>query len=165
MLYNIEKESYEEAQTLAKKLDHTSIEQALAQIDLNSIDNDINTSIEDNIDENKNQDEEKHDINNDSYTDNNKESIVETKYITTYDTSTQKYVVYSTADLLDVEETLESENDKIERNEELTSFYDNLSVSKIDLKQIGIILFISAIMLICATLVIMYKKNLKKIGK
>ena len=92
----------------------------------------------------------------------NSTNNLDNKYVTTYDPGTQSYVVYSTAELIksDAPKT-QTENEKINGNKDLISYYTNLSTSKEKLKDTGIILIAGIIASICVILIILYRKTNK----
>ena len=87
---------------------------------------------------------------------------MDNKYVTTYDPGTQSYVVYSTAELIksDAPKT-QTENEKINGNKDLISYYTNLSTSKEKLKDTGIIIIAGIVASICVILIILYRKTNK----
>lgn len=137
VLYNINKDTYNQAQKLTDKLEKTSIQQAVIKLDL----------------ENKGNGKAETDQKKDNNTDNN------IKYAQMYDTKNNKYVVYSSQDL--IKTNLKSEDEKIEENKELITFYANVSTSKVNFKQIGMILFIIVVGTVCVILMVMYRKSHK----
>ena len=82
------------------------------------------------------------------------------KYVTTYDAGTQSYVVYNTAELIKSgAPKTQTENEKINGNKDLISYYGNLSTSQSNLKDTGIIIIGIIVVSICSILVILYKKT------
>lgn len=135
-LYEIEEKSYDDAKALSEKLEKVSIKEALEEIKGN------------------NEQEEK--------TTYNKEEN-KSEYITTYNPKTQSYDVYSSLEIFGASVTpMESENEKINNNSELISYYTNMSKSRTNLKNIGIIILSIIISTICVILIVMYKKNYKE---
>jgi len=149
--YNINKADYIAATELAGKLDKVSIEEATEKInkennqnievDINiNGENDNNSDINDsdsniaNKDNNVISSKSQTTENILNTTQNNKNNL-DNKYVTTYDPGTQSYVVYSTAELIksDAPKT-QTENEKINGNKDLISYYTNLSTSKEKLK-------------------------------
>jgi len=135
-LYEFDKSNYDEAKDLSETLEKVSIEQALEDI--------------------------KNDGENKKLTIQSEQQD-ENQYVTTYNPSTQSYVVYSSSELFKANIThIESENEKINNNSELISYYTSLSKSKMRLNSVGMIIFIVTISSICIILLIMYKKNNKQ---
>ena len=176
--YNINKADYIAATELAGKLDKVSIEEATEKInkennqnievDINiNGENDNNSDINDsdsniaNKDNNVISSKSQTTENILNTTQNNKNNL-DNKYVTTYDPGTQSYVVYSTAELIksDAPKT-QTENEKINGNKDLISYYTNLSTSKEKLKDTGIILIAGIIASICVILIILYRKTNK----
>ena len=82
------------------------------------------------------------------------------EYITTYDAGTQSYVVYSTSELLKMSTSkTQTENDKINGNAELISYYQNVSTSTQKAKNVGIVVIALIVASICVILVVLYKRN------
>ena len=170
--YNINKADYIAATELASKLDKVSIDEATEKINKEN-----NQNIEINID---GENDKKSDINEEDNKNNNvtgndsnvTQNVLDTtknntnnldnKYVTTYDPGTQSYVVYSTAELIksDAPKT-QTENEKINGNKDLISYYTNLSTSKSKLKDTGIIIIAGIVASICVILIILYRKTNK----
>ena len=176
--YNINKADYIAATELAGKLDKVSIEEATEKInkennqnievDINiNGENDNNSDINDNDSDIANKDNnvissKSQTTENILNTTQNNKNNLDNKYVTTYDPGTQSYVVYSTAELIksDAPKT-QTENEKINGNKDLISYYTNLSTSKEKLKDTGIILIAGIIASICVILIILYRKTNK----
>lgn len=148
LLYDIENINYDDEKELIAKLEKISIDEAMSNIE---DDNKTNSVIENNG---------KNSINN---TESNiSQTNKDIQYTVAYDTSQGKYVVYSSEELFDTKtEKVISENEKIQSNANLENYYGNLSVSKIELDDIGIILFVIVILSIGIILVVMKRKNIK----
>lgn len=160
--YKINKSDYIAATELASKLDKVSIDEAIEKVNKDNeenievnIDTENFTNNDENISQTNNITE-----NNVLNTTTNNINNVDNKYVTTYDAGTQSYVVYSTAELIksDAPKTL-TENEKINGNKDLISYYTNLSTSKSKLKDTGIIIISLIVASICAILVVLYKKT------
>ena len=83
-------------------------------------------------------------------------------YVASYDASNQDYVVYSEDEILDTSTTkLTTENAKINKNPELINYYNNLSVGKKSIQNIGTILIVIIVITIIGALIVMYKKSNK----
>ena len=164
--YNINKSDYIVATELANKLDKVSIDEAIEKINKDNGEN-----IEINVDEESNDsneikiDSEKSDKGNET-----EQNVLNTvmddknspnnKYVTTYDAGTQSYVVYNTAELIKSgAPKTQTENEKINGNKDLISYYGNLSTSQSNLKDTGIIIIGIIVVSICSILVILYKKT------
>lgn len=176
--YNINKADYIAATELAGKLDKVSIEEATEKInkennqnievDINiNGENDNNSDINDSDSDIANKDNnvissKSQTTENILNTTQNNKNNLDNKYVTTYDPGTQSYVVYSTAELIksDAPKT-QTENEKINGNKDLISYYTNLSTSKEKLKDTGIILIAGIIASICVILIILYRKTNK----
>lgn len=169
VLYNIDKSDYIEAQELVDKLEKVSIDEAIEKVN-----EEININIGDNnneeIDNNSTQTQIESNTNNDGDTGSNQQvseenknssgSLLENKYITTYNPVTQNYVVYSTSELLKMDSpNIQTENDKINSNSGLISYYTNLSTSRQQFKDVGFIIISLIVSSICIILIILYKKN------
>lgn len=164
--YNMKKADYIVAQKLTDKLEKTSVEEALEKIN--------DAKIEDNNVTNNNIDEKANDINEDNVsnkkansekinqTEENKNDIkdIGNKYVTVYDAKTQKYVVYSAKELTKTSSSkTQTENDKINNNDELISYYTNVSDSKSDSKNIGIIIIVVIVISIGFVLILLYRRT------
>ena len=143
-------------------MDKVSIDEAIEKVNKDNeenievnIDTENFTNNDENISQTNNITE-----NNVLNTTTNNINNVDNKYVTTYDAGTQSYVVYSTAELIksDAPKTL-TENEKINGNKDLISYYTNLSTSKSKLKDTGIIIISLIVASICAILVVLYKKT------
>lgn len=174
--YNIQKSDYTAAKELETKLDKVSIEEATKkidskedmQIDINAGSDGQNNFVSDektnNIVENG--------TNVSSGTSNSEASaangnstskVSSNKYVTTYDAKTQSYVVYSTAELIKGKSpNVQTENEKINSNKDLISYYTNLSTGTSKLTDTGIVIIAVIIGSICITMVILYKKTIGK---
>ena len=148
LLYDIENINYEDEKELIAKLEKISIDEAMSNIE----DDNKTGTVSENNGENS--------INN---TESNiSQTNKDIQYTVAYDTSQDKYVVYSSEELFDTKtEKVISENEKIQSNANLENYYGNLSVSKIELNDIGIILFAIVIVSIGIILVVMKRKNIK----
>ena len=148
LLYDIENINYEDEKELIAKLEKISIDEAMSNIE----DDNKTGTVSENNGENS--------INN---TESNiSQTNKDIQYTVAYDTSQDKYVVYSSEELFDTKtEKVISENEKIQSNANLENYYGNLSVSKIELNDIGIILFAIVIVSIGINLVVMKRKNIK----
>ena len=74
--------------------------------------------------------------------------------------ATKSYDVYSKVELLSANiEHAQSENEKINKNPDLISFYNNMSTSKVRIKDIGLTVITIILSSICIILAIMYMKN------
>ena len=156
LLYNIEKSNYEAEIELAEKLERVSIEQALENIE--STENIDNIEGETSDGNSSGNNTNTGDVIINQTTQNNED----VEYIIAYDTTKQSYVVYSSQELLNTEkQDVVSENEKIQSNAKLENYYGNLSVGRIELKNIGIILFVVVIISIGIILIIMKKKTIK----
>ena len=150
LLYDIEDISYEHEEELISKLEKVSVDQALQDIE-NSQDID-NTSNTENNEENTNSK-----VNNNSTTNSQ-----EVQYVISYDAGQNEYVVYSSEELLNTDSNnVVSENQKIKSNAKLENYYGNLSVSKFEVTNIGVVLIVIVILSIGIILVIMKRKNIK----
>lgn len=171
--YNIKKADYIVATELASKLDKVSIDEATEKINKENNQNievDININGENDVNsesDNANKDNNVISTKNQTTenilnTTQNSTNNLDNKYVTTYDPGTQSYVVYSTAELIksDAPKT-QTENEKINGNKDLISYYTNLSTSKEKLKDTGIILIAGIIASICVILIILYRKTNK----
>lgn len=171
--YNIKKADYIAATELASKLDKVSIDEATEKINKENNQNiEVDININGENDNNSESDNANKDNNVISTKNQTTENILNTtqnstnnldnKYVTTYDPGTQSYVVYSTAELIksDAPKT-QTENEKINGNKDLISYYTNLSTSKEKLKDTGIILIAGIIASICVILIILYRKTNK----
>lgn len=171
--YNIKKADYIVATELASKLDKVSIDEATEKINKENNQNievDININGENDVNsesDNANKDNNVISTKNQTTenilnTTQNSTNNLDNKYVTTYDPGTQSYVVYSTAELIksDAPKT-QTENEKINGNKDLISYYTNLSTSKEKLKDTGIILIARIIASICVILIILYRKTNK----
>jgi hypothetical protein len=164
--YEINNDDYIEAQELTEKLEKVSVEEAIENISEskantveNNTENNIESTTENEIDSNSN---EQINDNDNKITTNNKYDSKEKSYVTTYDAETQKYVVYDEDELLSTASIkVSTENEKIDNNPELVSYYNNISVSKKSLENIGILVISIIVLTICSSLIIMYKKNNK----
>ena len=170
LFYNIDKADYEVATELASKLDKVSIDEATEKINKDkgqdieinasnqeNVTNESSNSLIDMVQETDGQNSQT--VNSSSLTTTNAGNDVDNKYITTYDPKTQSYVVYSTAELIksNAPKTI-TENEKINSNSDLISYYTNLSTGKSNLKDTGIIIIISIVAAIGIILIILYKK-------
>lgn len=170
--YNINKADYIAATELAGKLDKVSIEEATEKINKENnqnieVDININGENDNNSDINDSDSDKDNNVvsqttENVLNTTQNSTNNLDNKYVTTYDPGTQSYVVYSTAELIksDAPKT-QTENEKINGNKDLISYYTNLSTSKEKLKDTGIILIAGIIASICVILIILYRKTNK----
>ena len=165
--YNIKKSDYIVATELASKLDKVSVDEAIDKIN-----KDNGKDIEINIDKENNNNEIQENFGNLENSNGTGNNVLNTikdsnnnlnnKYVTTYDAGTQSYVVYSVADLTksDAPKT-QTENEKINGNKDLISYYSNLSTSQSKLKDTGIIIIGIIVVSICSILVILYRKTNK----
>ncbi len=160
--YKIEEKDYQKAQELENKLNKVSIDEASEKIskdintnsleEKNSVSEGSNFSNKNNTETSRTNDEALQDI-KDGYSSHN-------KYVTTYDPSTQSYVVYSTAELIEGKTPITvSENEKINGNKDLISYYSNVSNSTDELKSFGGIAIFVILGSICVILIVLYKKT------
>ena len=162
--YKTSKEDYEKAQELIQKLEKKSIDDATTDISGNTtveidMSADGNSTDISNIDINTNNTGTSVDI-PDKGTQNSGNSNM--GYIASYDASNQDYVVYSEDEILDTSTSkLTTENAKINKNPELINYYNNLSVGKKGIQNIGTILIIVIVIAIIGALIVMYKKSNK----
>ena len=168
--YNINKSNYTATEELASKLDKVSINEATKKIKGNNNENtEVNITISDGQSD-SNVSKENSKIQSQNESNDNKNSILNTssknndnidnKYVTAYDAGTKSYVVYSTDDLIQGKASkTQTENEKINQNDDLISFYTNLSTSSSKMKNAGIIIIASIVGSICIILVILYKKT------
>lgn len=164
--YNLDKADYVAAQELADKLELVSVEEATQEINENNIEinihNDENQSSSQEYDNGviNNNDET---INTEGNSNTNEISnigTVKNQYITAYDSGTQSYVVYSTGELLKMDSPkIQTENDKINSNSDLISYYTNLSTSIQKLEDMGIVIISFIVASICIILIVLYRKN------
>ena len=164
--YNINRSDYIVATELANKLDKVSIDEAIEKINKDNGENiEINVEEESNdcneikIDSEKSEkgNETEQNVLNTVIDDKNSPN---NKYVTTYDAGTQSYVVYNTAELIKSgAPKIQTENEKINGNKDLISYYSNLSTSQSNLKDTGIIIIGIIVVSICSILVILYKKT------
>ena len=175
--YNIQKSDYTTAKALEAKLDKVSIEEATKKIDnREDMQIDINAG-SDNENNNSTSNEKinstvENEANASSGTSNSESStangnstskVSSNKYVTTYDAKTQSYVVYSTAELIKGKSpNVQTENEKINSNKDLISYYTNLSTGTSKLTDTGIVIIAVIIGSICITMVILYKKTIGK---
>ena len=152
--YDINESDYIVSTELAKKLDKVSVDEATEKISKKDVE--INT-------DKKSRNEEKSILStteeSNAGSENETPKDIDNKYITTYDAATQSYVVYSTSELVksDSQET-KTENEKINQNQDLISYYTNLSTGTSKLKDTGMIIIISIVASIGVILVILYKR-------
>ena len=182
MMYNMKKADYVAAQKLTDKLEKVSIDEAGNKTNnntiksnetasnqennetVNSYDN-SNNNINQNI--NSNNKETSETTNSQSTSSVNSENIsannqIDNKYVTVYDASTQSYKIYSTAELTKSGSAkTQSENDKINNNKDLISYYTNVSSSMSKVKDVGIIVIVIIILSVCTILIIWYGKTRK----
>ena len=162
--YKTSKEDYEKAQELIQKLEKKSIDDATIDISGNTtveidMSADGNSTDISNIDINTNNTGTSVDI-PDKGTQNSGNSNM--GYIASYNASNQDYVVYSEDEILDTSTSkLTTENAKINKNPELINYYNNLSVGKKGVQNIGTILIIVIVIAIIGALIVMYKKSNK----
>lgn len=163
MMYNMKKSDYVAAQNLTSKLEKVSINEARNQTNsetnaessnsnLVSNNDNENTNVNTTINVNENTNANDTDVNNQ----------IDNKYTTVYDASTQTYKVYSTAELTKSGSAkTESENEKINNNKDLISYYTNVSSSTSKFKNVGIIVIVIIVLSICTILIIWYEKTRK----
>ncbi len=168
--YNINKSNYTATEELASKLDKVSIDEATKKIKGNNNENtEVNITISDGQSD-SNISKENSKIQSQNESNDNKNNILNTssknndnidnKYVTAYDAGTKSYVVYSTDDLIQGKASkTQTENEKINQNDDLISFYTNLSTSSSKMKNAGIIIIASIVGSICIILAILYKKT------
>ena len=151
--YTPKRTDYGLAQDLTYKLEKVPIEQAI--IEINGKDTTKNEEFSTNatID---------NDVTNTTQTiTSNNYSTEKNVYVTAYNPKTKKYVVYNQTELLSANiEHVESENEKINKNSDLITYYSNISTSKIKLKDIGILIIATILITICIILVMMQKRNI-----
>ena len=180
MMYNMKKADYVAAQKLTDKLEKVSIEEAS-----NKANNDITKNNETTINHNQENNEKANSFdnsnNNSNQNINNKETSekdnsqnmsnagnenistnnqIDNKYVTVYDATTQSYKVYSTAELTKSGSAeTQSENDKINNDKDLISYYTNVSSSMSKVKDVGMIVIVIIILSVCTILIIWYGKT------
>ena len=160
--YNINKSDYVAAQALESKLSKVSIDKALEKINSDKTQEDIEINIDMSNEQNDNSYKQTEIENVENKNSNNKGLIdsINNGYVTTYDAGTQSYVVYSTAELIKTDSAqTQTENEKIDNNKDLISYYTNLSTSSKELKNAGIVAITLIVMAIIVTLIILYKKT------
>lgn len=174
--YNIQKSDYTAAKELETKLDKVSIEEATKKIDSKEdmqIDINAGSDGQNNfVSDEKTNGTAENGTNASSGTSNSEASaangnstskVSSNKYVTTYDAKTQSYVVYSTAELIKGKSpNVQTENEKINSNKDLISYYTNLSTGTSKLTDTGIVIIAVIIGSICITMVILYKKTIGK---
>lgn len=150
--YKIDSQDYQDAQDLVKKLEKKSIEEATNEIGQEQVV--IDTENEGNS--NSTISDTTNNTNSGTTTNSNNE------YITSYNANSQNYVVYSKDELLSTTtSTLTTENAKINNSQELIDYYNNISVGKKNLQNIGTTLIVIVVIAIMGSLVVMYKKSNK----
>ena len=185
VLYELNQSDYNVAQELEKKLEKVPIEDATKEFDLNLEnvggkqneinENDTDKTLENIIDniivDNSKSSTTKSNttITNNDYKpdtiekDNNQ---IKNSYITTYDPIEKSYVVYSTKELVNLQAPrIISESEKINQNEDLKKYYENISEGKMEIKNIGVTVIIFILLLIILNTLIMYRKGTKWLGK
>ena len=96
----------------------------------------------------------------------NNQNVANNKYVTAYDAGTKSYVVYSTAELIKTDApNTQTENEKINANKDLISYYTNLSNGLSKFKNVGIIIIALTLLTICIILIILYKKTNRQAKK
>ena len=87
-------------------------------------------------------------------------SYTNNKYISVYDSTNEKFVVYNTNEIFDMDkEEIVSENVKIESQIQLSQYYFSSSNKQISKKINGLIWIIITIIIIMISLVILYKRR------
>ena len=159
--YNIKKSDYTAAKELESKLDKVSVNEAIEKIGKDTSENinvDIDLSGETNSSDNIAINETLG--NNTTISANKNIDTIDNDYVTVYDAGTQSYVVYNTAELIKSNSPkTQTENEKINQNKDLISYYTNLSVSTSKFKDAGIIIIATIVGSICVILTILYKKT------
>lgn len=182
-LYELKTEEYENAKELSKKLEKTSVEDALKQIEQEKINSKENTKqenieqkntedVSNNYIENANTNNSKQGNNLNGQGNSSNEQInglnekeitngnYENEYVVAFDAKNNGYAVYSTDELLFSETpTVKSENDKINNNESLNIYYNNVSTNKYETRNVGIIIIVVILTIITLILIIMYKRG------
>lgn len=166
--YNIKKSDYTAAQKLTDKLEKVSVEDAIDKIAKDKKQDNNSNSIENKESNGRNSNNENI-ISSDSYDNkatkqnnvNQKEiKDLDNKYITVYDTKTQNYVVYNTAELIRTSAAkIQTENDKINDNDDLISYYTNISSSKLMSKNIGTLIILIIVIAIFIVLILLYRRT------
>ena len=172
--YNINKADYIASQELLNKLEKVSVDEATEKladknIDITIDENNISQNNKDDLntlqqDGNNDNLSNNNSLNNDIYnqgsetdsTNNSNGSY--NKYVNVYDAETQSYVVYSTDELLK-SNAPKSENEKINQNGDLISYYANLSNGFFRVKDFGVAAILVIVCSVCVILVVLYKKQ------
>ena len=148
--YNINKSDYIESTELEKKLDKVSIDEAIEKMDKKDVKIDVT---EQNNKENSSLNAEKNTV---KY---NKLNDIDNKYVTTYDASKQSYVIYNTSEIIKSNSPkVETENEKINQDKDLISYYTNLSTGTSILQNTGIIIIVLIIASIGVILNVLYRR-------
>ena len=166
-LYEPEQKDYSEAMELQEKLTATPIETAKIKLSERNVDVNSDANINGNNDSNNTQN-----TNGNSSTTNNSTSSSEnsnsgsnSSYVTVYDSTTNKYLVYKTSDIINNESTtaenekIISETEKINLTPALKEFYQTAQGNKSMNQNSGIYLIILSVTIVCVILVVMYKKK------
>ena len=89
----------------------------------------------------------------------NKLNDIDNKYVTTYDASKQSYVIYNTSEIIKSNSPkVETENEKINQDKDLISYYTNLSTGTSILQNTGIIIIVLIIASIGVILIVLYRR-------
>ena len=89
----------------------------------------------------------------------NKLNDIDNKYVTTYDASKQSYVIYNTSEIIKSNSPkVETENEKINQDKDLISYYTNLSTGTSILQNTGIIIIVLIIASIGIILIVLYRR-------
>lgn len=163
--YNINESDYIAATELANKLDKVPVDEAMEKINKSEIEIDVDTSNNQNNEEDTNKSENDKNASDSSQISKNNiqtssKNTTKNKYVTTYDAGTQSYVVYSAAELIRSEApNTQTENEKINSNKDLISYYTNLSSGLPGVKNTGITIIASIVGTIFVILIVLYKKT------
>lgn len=156
--YKIDEKDYKEAQELVQKLEKKSIADATSEIGLNQT---TGNDGEGNSTNSSNTITETNTTGGNSSNSNQSSSNnTNAGYVTAYNANSQNYVVYSANELLDTTtSTITTENAKINKSQELTNYYNNISTGKKTMQNIGTILITIVVLAIILALIIMYRKS------
>lgn len=139
-------ESYKESKNLEQKLTKMPIEKLMETIEETT--NTTNEAIN-----------KKDNVTN-TNTNTQTMSYTNNKYISVYDSTNEKFVVYNTNEIFDMDkEEIVSENVKIESQIQLSQYYFSSSNKQISKKINGLIWIIITIIIIMISLVILYKRR------
>lgn len=165
--YNINKADYVAATELASKLDKVSVDEATEKLNKDNIEIKVdmtNETEQNTVDTQNNTVENTTNVTSSSFnttsSKENNQNVANNKYVTAYDAGTKSYVVYSTAELIKTDApNTQTENEKINANKDLISYYTNLSNGLSKFKNVGIIIIALTLLTICIILIILYKKT------